>query len=131
LGSKAGSIEPYLSHLFKGGLLFESILKGLYPNYKNETLNKIFKNIDFQTDFGIKSVETRSTSLENIIFKINSDDLQTSFNTISRLRNTTGHNLVWDNVFNESNYEKLFNQQMNAILYVISKKYIQNNTNIV
>lgn len=122
------SIEPALAFLFKGGLIFESLLKHLYPNQDNGhlcgTLGNIFNTVSFKSDF-ISSVQTRATSLINIINSIgNNNDMQMAFNTTSKLRNTTGHNLVWDDVFNNpANFKKLYEQQVNAIFYIIQKKF--------
>lgn len=123
-----GSIEPFLTHLFKGGLIFESLLKHLYPFTNSgkpvETLGKIFNETSFNTDFSV-SISTRSSSLKSIIEGISANDIQTAFNTTSKLRNTTGHNLVWDNIFDDPNkYKILFEQQINALFFVISKKFL-------
>lgn len=122
-----GSIEPVLIHLFKGGLLFESLLKQLYPNQSNgkptETLGDIFKTANFKNAF-LQTVNQRSFALRSILEDIKSNDMQTAFNTASRIRNTTGHNLVWDDIFGKpEDYKKLYDQTMNAIFFIITKKY--------
>lgn len=117
-----GSIEPFLTHLFKGGLIFESILKTVYPSKK--TLNDIFKSHEFKKDFDF-DVGTSANSLQEILDEINDNGIERAFETVSKIRNTTGHDLVWDDVFNDpQNYRKLFEQQVNAFLYLIEKKYI-------
>lgn len=127
--SSGGSIEPALKYLFKGGLIFESLLKHLYPNQDNGrpcgTLGNVFHTGTFQADF-LSRVQIRAVSLRSIVNAIgNNNDIQTAFDTVSRLRNTTGHNLVWDDIFNNpANFEKLYNQQINALLYLIHKKFI-------
>ncbi len=123
-----GSIEPFLIHLFKGGLIFESLLKYCYQLDDNgnptKTLGSIFNTTNFKKDFNNK-VNTSSNSLREIVDNIKANDIETSFNTASQIRNTTGHNLVWDNIFDTpSNYEALFEQQVNAIFYVISVKFL-------
>ena len=51
--------------------------------------------------------------------------IETAFATTGKLRNTTGHNLVWDDIFDTpKNYVDLFDQEVNAILHVISQKLI-------
>jgi len=122
-----GSIEPFLTHLFKGGLIFESLLKHLYPNKDNgqpvKTLGDIFHTCQFRANF-LTNVQTSSSSLQDIVKDIKATDLQTAFNTASRIRNTTGHNLVWIDIFDDSKtYQILFEQQMNAILYIVSVKF--------
>jgi hypothetical protein len=50
--------------------------------------------------------------------------VEDQFSTTAKLRNTTGHNLVWDNIFSApAKYEDLFHQVMNALLYVIALKW--------
>ncbi len=126
--SSGGSIEPALTYLFKGGLIFESLLKHLYPNRDNgnlvKTLGDIYQTSNFKTDF-LQSVRTSSTSLQDIISSLNNSDMQTAFDTASRLRNTTGHNLVWDDVFNNvDNFKNLYQQLANAIFFIIRTKFI-------
>lgn len=122
-----GSIEPVLIHLFKGGLLFESLLKQLYPNQDNgkptKTLGDIFGTTNFKNDF-LQTVNQKSFALKTILNDIKNNDLQTAFNTAARIRNTTGHNLVWDDIFDQpNNYKKLYDQTMNAIFFIVTKKY--------
>jgi len=125
---EGGSIEPTLTYLFKGGLIFESLLKYLYPKEDNrtddcKTLGDIFNTTNFKSDF-ITGIKTNANTLQEIVKTIG-NDLQTAFNTTSKLRNTTGHNLVWDDVFNKSdNFKILYEQQVNAILYIIQKKFL-------
>ena len=126
--SEGGSIEPFLSHLFKGCQIFESLLKHLYPNKDNgqntETLGDIFETNDFNSDFP-NFVKTKSTSLNDICKDIKSEDIQTAFNTTYNLRNTTSHNLVWDDIFDDAgNYTKFYQQILNAVLFIIAKKYL-------
>ena len=127
--SNGGTIEPALTFLFKGGLIFESLLKHLYPNKDDgrpcETLGHIYHTSSFRADF-IPNVQTRAASLQNIVDAIgNNNDMQTAFNTASRLRNTTGHNLVWGDVFDDTdNFKALYHQLVNAIFYIIKVKFI-------
>jgi hypothetical protein len=45
--------------------------------------------------------------------------------TATKLRNTTGHNLIWDNIFDApKKYEDLFQQLTNAILHVIAVRLV-------
>ncbi len=119
---EGGSIEPFLTHLFKGGLIFESLLKQLYPSAK--TIGDFNKQRYFKDNFCI--INTQALSISDIVIDINyRNDVETAFNTTAKLRNTTGHNLVWDDVFdNPDNYKKLYEQIINAILYIVVKKYL-------
>ncbi|MEN8128114.1 MAG: hypothetical protein ABFR90_09965 [Planctomycetota bacterium] len=120
--SEGCSMGPILTHLFSGGLIFESLLKYFYSG--NKTLGCITKDSKFKEDFDV-NFKTSANSLEKIIGDIPDNSLTTAFTVTARIRNTTGHNLAWDNIFNSpDNYETLANQVVNAILYVIEKKFI-------
>jgi hypothetical protein len=61
---------------------------------------------------------------EEILDAINDNTPLVAFNTTAKLRYTTGHNLVWDDVFSTpENYSRLFYQEGNALLYLISRKF--------
>lgn len=127
--SLGGSIEPILTYLFKGGLIFESLLKYLYPTKDDGTIAKTIGHIAhtnaFKTDY-ISSVDTTATSIKDIIKEIQDSSLKTSFNTTARIRNTTGHNLQWEDEFDDVlNFEKLHNQIINSILYICDKSFIK------
>jgi len=124
---EGGSMESILTFLFKGGLIFESLLKFLYPSCKNGTLNDVFKLRDFKNDFSLTSVKTSAVAIKDIISSISMDDQQTAFNTINKIRNTSGHNLVWDDAFKDPNqFKKIYNQQINAIFLLIQNKFLIN-----
>lgn len=119
-----GSIELPLKHLFKGGLIFESLLKERYPTHRNGMLGKIFKGADFQRDFP-GAIDTSAKSLADILALTSSDSRPTAFEVTSKLRNTTGHKLVWDDVFSDpDNFRRFVEQQMSAILYIVGAKFL-------
>jgi hypothetical protein len=127
--TKGSSIGSIISHLFSGGLIFESLLKILYPRKDNgdpvKTLGDVFYTSTFQTDFG-KGFQTSAISLKEVLDGIVDNSLLTAFSTTARVRNTTGHNLVWDNIFDSTaNYESITNQIVNALLFVIERKFIR------
>jgi hypothetical protein len=128
-GSRGGSNQPFTVHLFAGGLIFESLLKRYYPNndngQRNITLSGILRTQQFLLDFALtQPPDSRAESLEEIRAAIQgSASVLTAFSTTAKLRNTTGHNLVWDDIFSTpAKYEELFNQVMNALLYVVAQK---------
>jgi hypothetical protein len=132
--STAGSNQPFTVHLFSGGLIFESLLKHCYPKPqgKKYTLGNILTIPAFRGDFRINSsanINTSADTLADIHGDIKDSSIVTAFSTTGKLRNTTGHNLVWDNVFDTpKNYTELFDQEMNAIFHVISQKLIEPDT---
>lgn len=121
-----GSIQPFITHLFKGGLIFESLLKHLYPRKDDGTLTRtlggIFGTEAFRDDF-VPQVDTSSYSLQKIVEDIEGDTIQSAFNTTAKLRNTTGHNLVWDDIFDPTPYRALFTQEVNALFYLVAVKF--------
>jgi len=88
-------------------------------------LGDVFYTSTFQTDFG-KGFQTSAISLKEVLDGIVDNSLLTAFSTTARVRNTTGHNLVWDNIFDSTaNYESIMNQIVNALLFVIERKFIR------
>lgn len=127
--TEGSSIGPIISHLFSGGLIFESLLKKIYPTKDDgspvKVLGHIFNTTVFKNEF-TQGIQTFAESLIEIVNAINDDLLITAFTTTAKLRNTTGHNLVWDNIFDNSiNFRKLYQQIVNALLYVIERKFIR------
>ena len=123
---EGGSIGALIAHMFSGGLIFESLLKHVYPSAKTMTLGQIFQTAAFANDFR-HGISTKATSLKGILDAINDDTntMVTAFNTTARLRNTTGHDLAWDDIFdNSANYEALVNQELNALFYAIQRKFL-------
>lgn len=120
-----GSMLPALSLLFRGGIIFESLLKQIYPGHN--TIGQILKSLEFQSDF--KGEYSSSATCLKSILKDPNDKIDhsylTAFTATARLRNTTGHNLVWDDIFNEDKFSRLIEQEINALLYVIEKKYFR------
>ncbi len=132
-GSTGGSNQPFTVHLFTGGLLFESLLKLCYPRNdagtKNKTLGDVLrKTSEFERDFGLgPNLESSAQTLQEIhdALQRGASPLEVAFSTAAKLRNTTGHNLVWDDIFNTpQKYRDLFQAVMNALLFVIAHKLI-------
>jgi hypothetical protein len=126
-GSVDGSNAPFTIHLFTGGLLFESLLKHFYPvtPADKRQLGQLFRLPAFQRDFGLaQPPDTSADTLQEIYDAIaNRKSVDVAFSTAAKLRNTTGHNLVWDNLFSDSQrYTELFQHVVNAIFHVIATK---------
>ncbi len=126
--SEGGSIAPFILHLFSGALIFESILKYLYPYKKkkipNQTIGEIFHNSSFLQIYP-PNIPTYADSILNISNEALDNSLFTAFSTTAKIRNTAGHNLVWDNtIFSETEkYQILFQQEVNAILYLVVNNF--------
>jgi hypothetical protein len=123
--TSGGSIAPFLDHLFRGGLLLESVLKTLYLPGPGafQTLGAIFKQPRFQADFG-KGFLTSSDDLTTILNSPRTTPMFDAFSTTARLRNTTGHNLVWDDQFSDpDSFRWLYEREIDAMLFVVSKRF--------
>jgi hypothetical protein len=119
-----GSIAPFLDHLFRGGLLFESVLKTLYTGENLRTLGDIFYNSpEFREEFGT-GFKTSAAGIGGILASIGAGNLIDAFSVSAKLRNTTGHSLVWDDAFTDpDSFRKLYEHEVNAMLYVVSRRF--------
>jgi len=95
--SDAGSKEPFLSHLFRGCLLFESLLKANDSKPPtNHTLGKMLKH-DFASEFHISpKFNAREASFDNLVRAVTpKQSIPVATECTARARNTLGHSLVW------------------------------------
>ncbi|MES2971199.1 MAG: hypothetical protein V4702_02675 [Patescibacteria group bacterium] len=127
-GGSVDSMEPILVSLFKGALIFETLLKYYYPlnnqGQKIMTLGGFTNNSVFNSDFPGANLSKPTTTMQDIVDDCTDNSVKTTLEITARVRNTTGHKLVWDNVFTEpDNYRKLFEQEFFAILTVITKQW--------
>jgi hypothetical protein len=95
--SEAGSREAFFTHLFRGCLLFESLLKEntRKPSCK-PTLGPIIR--DLAADLGIprKAASISCNSLEMVLQSLTSNQpIDDAIQCTGKTRNTLGHNLVW------------------------------------
>ena len=125
--NEGGTIYPFIKHLFNGGLIFETLLRTNYSkNEKGEVFSSIggiFKSKSFNNIFGeIDSIKVRTIS--EILDQISDQELSTAFKITAMIRNISGHDLIRYDIFNEKeNYIKLYEQEVNAILYFIKTDY--------
>jgi len=131
-----GTIEPFLLNLYKGCLIFESLLKFLTEKYQYKIIKK-GKEILPQTlgDFTRINMftsryamyETNASSWQDVKAKLNRKDLEAIFTTIAKLRNYSGHDLRRSNIFNNnSDYITFVNKIVDAVLIVITKEFFIN-----
>ena len=135
-----GSIEPFILHLLKGCLIFESLIKLVYPSHIYSELATIMKDPIVKKDInycqgGIELIDHAAgirKTLQDIISNLipyledegnrvkNSDKWLT---LTYALRNVTAHNLTWDDRFNPENYMHLYRSVLFSIFYLIFKKF--------
>ena len=128
------SIEPLLNSLFKGGLIFETLLKTIadqkawrVSGNPPTTLGAFNQINDFLTMFNLPPGDfvTSAPDLRSILSNATDDTLKTAFSVTAQLRNTAGHDLRRDDIFqNPDDYALLINKQLNAILFVIKKTLV-------
>lgn len=127
-----GTIEPMILHLFKGALIFETLLKkyhfkDLSLKYGPKNVNNIggiLQKSEITSFYNFVFTNCSEASIKNIFKYIkdhDDDSIETAFHSTCRVRNTTSHKLNWDEDFSVENYEIVFKQIINAIFYLIEK----------
>lgn len=124
-----GTWEPFYLHLFKGCLLFESLLKS-EPNGQvvEDTLGQILNNPNSyaRARLGItRRINSGNATLTDILHDTATapSDIQTDIEFTARLRNTVGHNLGWATRIDLAEYSLLARKVSNACLHAISTLY--------
>jgi hypothetical protein len=127
-----GSIYPFLTHLFRGALVLESLLKWFYPTQsngdRNETLGGVFKTHEFQREFGLTAGDLKisANSLSDALRDHNDPSIDWRRKTLlvaGKIRNTTGHNLLLPDIFKApEDFNALFKQELRAIFWVLETK---------
>lgn len=127
LRNQDGSCESFFIHLFKGCLLFESLLKENPKNskgIKGDTLNKLLPK--YQEVLGLKKENLKiSCSLPMILKEIKTMhySLPKFIEITGKVRNTLGHSLVWSSSISSDEYQDLFMYIALSCLHLIRKLY--------
>ena len=136
-----GTLEPFLTHLFKGGLIFESILKRFYHGQKKTpaakpatTMGAYLSLPTTRPDLQIAMPTPLYQTLPRPTFTL--PDVLSSLpgwrgaaladRAIAiayGIRNTSGHDLGWPAHFDSAVYRELYEGLMDAILWTIQSKY--------
>jgi len=126
LRKQPGTNEPFFIHLFKGCLLFESLLK--YNPKKDVTtrndLYKILKELAKELNLPEK-FKIGGEKLPNILSNVKDldDQFTTAVITTCKLRNTLGHNLGWNTQISRTQYLNCFLLIETSCLHSISILY--------
>jgi hypothetical protein len=120
-----GTAEPFFIHLFKGCVLFESLLKAniIHPN-PGQTLGRLLNNLS--TDLGIASnQDIGGQTLQMILADLPSADnrIETAILITGRVRNTVGHDLGWNVTLSKLEYQRLFQMIASSCLHAINCLY--------
>jgi hypothetical protein len=131
-----GSIEPFLVHLFKGGLIFESLIKKIDTEILTNkdkaegklTIGSFLYDREFRKKYGVEDItehlEKRFKTLDEIIdYFEDGKNATIAFSAVCAIRNFTGHTLARTGEFKDpEDYTQLYHQVINALFYVIAKK---------
>lgn len=127
LGVGEGTSEPFFLHLFRGCILFESLLKynpKITPN--GNTLNQMLNDKQIRGELKTKPVEGKGGGnifvLDDVL-----NELQNYTSSISETikityiaRNTLGHSLSWNNNISQKQYQELYFVIASSCLHVIA-----------
>lgn len=120
-----GSAEPFFTHLFKGALIFESVLK---RKITGRTLGDCLSNGAAQlgiTNFSYRTCQNVNfRDIPSHLDRLKSDNFQERNIAIAyAIRNTAGHDLGWDDIFKHKTYSRLLSSLENSILWAINSLY--------
>jgi hypothetical protein len=117
-----GSYQPLFIHLFKGGLLLETLLKRRFPHLASEVLGSILNSNEFKSSFGFKTGSTHGVSVSVLCADAAATTPESAFLTTGRLRSMMGHNLIGDPLPTvPDDYSRLVRQEIDAFLYAVEK----------
>jgi hypothetical protein len=120
-----GSREPFFMHLFRGCLLFESLLKKQSRKaLTRNTLGDILR-YDLSAELGLIKVDVQETDFNNVITGLTPTmEMNATINSVGKARNTLRHNIVWITAnLNVTTYNLLVKNLAAACLHTVSSLY--------
>ena len=127
LRTSAGTAEPFFIHLFKGCVLFESLLKG-NPSQKPPSaltnLGQVLQNLHAQ--LGIShNISIREAHFGTILANLvgANDSIETAIQFTGKIRNTVGHDLGWVVQIDKHQYHRLFRMVTCSCLHTVACLY--------
>jgi hypothetical protein len=123
-----GTREPFFTHLFKGCVLFESLLKA-NPNdvvIEDQLGNILRGNVGVRNRLGIhRNINTAGPAFADVLADLPNalNSIESDLEITARLRNTIGHNIGWTSPMSSDEYVQLIGKIMNSILHTISGLY--------
>jgi hypothetical protein len=123
LRTERGTAEPFFLHLFKGCVLFESLLRAKDSKSRNkldDVLSALHSNLGFAAPPKI-----RSSNFQTIVNALTTDDdsIFSAIKQTGRIRNATGHNLGWAVSLNGLQYNSLANAIASSCLHALACLY--------
>jgi hypothetical protein len=123
---KEGSREPFFLHLFRGCLLFESLLKNA-PGAPAHlwTLGQALHHFRTRLGLGAGAIPTSAPSFNHIVAALTPGmAIRPSILSCAKSRNTLGHNLVWATTnLTPDTYDLLVKNIAASCLHAISRLY--------
>lgn len=120
-----GTAKPFFLHLFKGCVLFESLLKA-NPTQANvgDTLGQALNNLSNVINSSNNLPIGRTTFAAIVADLPNADDrIETAILFTGRVRNTVGHNLGWVVNINKLQYQRLFEMIASSCMHAVACLY--------
>ena len=122
-----GTFEPFYVHLFKGCLLFESLLKEnpvKKPPPEQNSLHKVLtflhKKLDIKPNFNFNNKQLGDVLIE---LEKSDDTLEQSILLSGMTRNTLGHSLGWDIGLTKIQYQRLFHMIASSCIRTVARLY--------
>lgn len=121
-----GSREPFLVHLFRGSVLFESLLKEnrtRMPPPAKDTLGAVLG--DLKQELGATFKGTPKAVFNTVVKSLTpAQSIADTMSAAIDLRNTTGHKISWETSnLNDAQYDLAVKTLASACIHVISKLY--------
>jgi hypothetical protein len=120
-----GTAEPFFIHLFKGCVLFESLLKASKKAPKAKMLGGLLSELHADLGFtGKVNPIIGGFDFQTVVSGLSSDDnsIYTAVERTGRMRNTTGHNLGWGSI-DPLAYNSLASYVASSCLHAIASLY--------
>jgi hypothetical protein len=123
------SREPFFTHLYRGCVLFESLLKEnpVVQVKKTDALGEILKMPQLKERLGIiNKVDTYCSDFEELVQLLTANmPPETAIECTAKTRNALGHNLVWaTQSLDRERYDLLANNIASSCLHVIACLYV-------
>lgn len=132
-GNPTGTGEPFFLHLFKGALLFETLLKtstagsAIQGANPKATLDILLRNPSIYSAFGFTSPPQGlgGDTFDDVLMAIESDTTSDFTKRAVRatwgIRNKTGHSMAWPYKPQSDEYEKVYQLIVGAISTTLAK----------
>jgi hypothetical protein len=119
-----GSREPFFLHLFRGCVLFESLLKSAPGAPRLQTIGAALHH--FGSRLGLRGqILTGANEFNDVVAALTANmDVDNAIYSCAQTRNTIGHNLVWSTSdLNSQTYDWLVKNISASCIHAISKLY--------